>query len=97
MVLMTKNWRKFTKNQKFVSLILLSNYNIPILRPPETMSKLQKNPPALKIEHQALQSMKFLNFFLHFCSSGFVSGYRSTDLIEFGSNPDPDSDPDLKH
>jgi hypothetical protein len=97
MGLMTKNWRKFTKNQKKFNFFIIKNYNLPILRPAETISKLQKNPPALKIEHQALQNIKFLNFFLHFCSSGFVSGYRSTDLIEFGSNPDPDSDPDLKH
>jgi hypothetical protein len=38
-------------------------YNLPIPRPPKRISKLpvQKKPSALKREHQALQSMKFLN------------------------------------
>ncbi len=45
-------------------------------------------PSALKREHQALKNMKFLNFFsifvVHFCPPG------STELIESGSNPDPE-------
>ncbi len=46
---------------------------------------------ALKREYPALQNMKILNFFIcvcHFCPPGSVSGFM--DLIEFGSNPDPD-------
>jgi hypothetical protein len=68
--------------------------------PPERTSKIQKKPSALKREHPAFQSIKFLNFFLLLwvifvfldpdpdAESGF--GYGSTDLIESGSNPDPD-------
>jgi hypothetical protein len=62
---------------------------------------LQKKPSALKREHPTLQNMKFLNFFLLLwvifalldpdpdskCGSG------STDLIESGSNRDPDPQP----
>ncbi len=63
-------------------------------------SKLQKKPSALKRKHPALQNMKFLNFFLLSWvifvlldpypdpDSKYVSGF--TDLIESGSNTDPD-------
>jgi hypothetical protein len=64
-------------------------------------SKLQKKPSALKREHPALQNMKFLNFFLLLWvifalldpdpDSEYGSG--STDLIESGSNTDPDPKP----
>jgi hypothetical protein len=50
------------------------------------MSKLQEKPSALKKGHQALQKMKFINFFLCLwvilalldpdCVSGFGSGLR---------------------
>jgi hypothetical protein len=43
---------------------LINNYNLPILRPPYGMSKLQEKHSALRREHPALQNMKFLNFFL---------------------------------
>jgi hypothetical protein len=61
---------------------------------------LQKKPSALRKEHPALQNMKFLNIFLLLWvifafldpdpdpDSEYGSG--STDLIESGSNPDPD-------
>jgi hypothetical protein len=42
----------------------IKNYNLPIPRPPERMSKLQKKPLALKREDPALQNIKFTNFFL---------------------------------
>ncbi len=61
------------------------------------MSKLQK-PSVLKREHPSLQTMKYLHFFQLLCvifalldpdlDSGYGSG--STDLIESGSNTDPD-------
>jgi hypothetical protein len=49
-------------------------------------------------EHGALQNMRFLNFFLLLWvifalldpDPDSASGYGSTDLIESGSNPDPD-------
>jgi hypothetical protein len=47
------------------SIFLIKNYNLPITRPLERTSKLQKKPSAFKREHPALQNMKFLNFFLH--------------------------------
>ncbi len=70
------------------------------------MSKVQKKPQlteeasALKRKHPALQNIKFLNFFLLLWvifalldpdpdpDSEYGSG--STDLIESGSNPDPE-------
>jgi hypothetical protein len=59
---------------------LIKNYNLSIPRPPERKSKLQKKPSALKREHQALQNMKFLNFFStfvgNFCPPGSGSGIR---------------------
>jgi hypothetical protein len=68
----------------------IKNYNLPIPRPRERTSKLQKNPSALKREHPALQNMKFLNFFLLLWEIFALldpypdseSGYGSTDLIE---------------
>ncbi len=42
----------------------IKNYNLPIPRPPQRTSKLQKKPSALKRKHPELQNMKFLNFFL---------------------------------
>ncbi len=56
----------------------VKNYNLPIPRPPETTSKLQKKPSALKREHPALQNMKF--FLLLW-------------LIFVLLDPDPDTDP----
>jgi hypothetical protein len=59
------------------------------------MSNLQQKPSALKREPQAFQNMKFLDFLWVIYSvldldpiSG--SGYGSIDLIESGSNLDPD-------
>jgi hypothetical protein len=61
------------------------------------MSKLQEKPSALKKGHPIFQNMKFMNFFTFLWVifalldpdpySKSVSG--STDLTEFGSNPDP--------
>jgi hypothetical protein len=74
----------------------IKNYNLPIPRPQERTSKLQKKPSALKREHPALQNMKFLNFFLLLSvifdlldpDSEYGSG--SADLSESGPNTDPD-------
>jgi hypothetical protein len=59
---------------------------------------LQEKPSALKSSHPALQNMKFLNFFIYFRGSFLLSWIRirihgSANLIESGSNLDPD----LKH
>ncbi len=82
---MTKNLKKtYSWRKKFLS----KNYYLPF-----PMPKLQKNPSAFKREHAALQTWNFLifsTFVGHFCPPGFGSGYGSTDLIESGSNPDPD-------
>jgi hypothetical protein len=72
----------------FISQI--KNYNLPISRPPERTSKLQKKPSDLKrpsntSKHELLNI--FSTFVDHFCPSG------STDPIESGSNPDLDTDP----
>jgi hypothetical protein len=60
------------------------------------MSKLQERPSALKREYQALQKLKFINFFLCLwvifalldpdpdCKSGSGYGSKGTQ-----SNPDP--------
>jgi hypothetical protein len=65
------------------------------------MSRLQKKPPAHKRGHPTLQNM---NFF-YFCGSFFALldpdpysnyGSGSNGPIEYGSNTDPDTDPDLK-
>ncbi len=55
----------------------------------------QEKPSALKREHSALQNMKFHNFFLFLwvIFALMDPDPESTDLIESGSNPDPD----LKH
>jgi hypothetical protein len=58
---MTKNWKKFTAGKKF-NFFGTKNYYLPTLS--LRTSRLQKKPSALKKEHPALQSMKFLNFFL---------------------------------
>ncbi len=47
------------------------------------MSKLQEKPSALKIEHFALQKIKFINLFMfvgHFCPPG--SGLRTWVRIQ---------------
>jgi hypothetical protein len=61
------------------------------------MSKLQEKPSALKREHPALQNMKF--FFSIFVGNFFAlldpdpdSKSGSTDLMESGSNSDPQSE-----
>jgi hypothetical protein len=57
----------------------------------EMTSKLQEKPSALKREHQALQKMKYINFFLFLCVTFALldpdrkSGYGSRDPIESGS------------
>ncbi len=71
---MTKNWKKFTAEKK---KFLIKNYNLP--RPPQSTSKLQKKPSAVKRIHPALQNMKFLNFSTfvgHFCPPRSGSGFR---------------------
>jgi hypothetical protein len=60
-VLMTKNENNL--QLKKLNLFWIKNHNLPIPRPPERMSKLQKKPSALKREHSELQHMKFLHFF----------------------------------
>jgi hypothetical protein len=57
---MTKNFEKITAEIFF----WIKNYNLSIPWPPLRTSKLQKKPSTLKREHQALQNIKFLNFFL---------------------------------
>jgi hypothetical protein len=73
------------KDQKlkiYTRFFWIKNYNLPIPRNPEMTSKLQKKPSAFKIEHPALQNMKFLNFLqllrviLSFCLPGSGSGFR---------------------
>jgi hypothetical protein len=67
---------------------LIKNYNLPIPRPPERTSKLQKKPPALKRKHPALENMKYLNFFLLLWVIFALLDPNpdgSTDLIESGS------------
>jgi hypothetical protein len=82
---------------KEIKFFWIINYNLPIPRPPERTSKLQKKPSALKRKHLALQNMKFLIFFLFlwviFSLLDPDPDFEypvSTDLIESGSNPDPD-------
>jgi hypothetical protein len=63
------------------------------------MSKLQKKPSALKRGHPTLQNMNFYKFFLllwvifALLDPDPNSGSGSTDLIESGSNPEPDPQP----
>jgi hypothetical protein len=55
-------------------------------------------PSTLKREHPALQNMKFIYFFLllwSILSSWTQNRISNTDLIESGSNPDPDPKPCL--
>jgi hypothetical protein len=48
------------------------------------MSKLQEKPSALKREHTALQSLKFLPFFVgHFCPPGSGSGSETLKTAFF--------------
>ncbi len=54
-VLMTKNWRKKIP----MKIFLYQNCNL-------LTSKLQEKPSVLTREHQALQKMKMINFFLCF-------------------------------
>jgi hypothetical protein len=58
---MTKNWKKLQQTNFFKYFLGIKKYNLPIPRPPERTSKLQKKPSALKREHPALQNMKFRN------------------------------------
>ncbi len=53
------------------------------------MPKLQKKPSALKTEHQALEKMKFINFYL--CLWVF---FALLILIRIRSAKSPESDPD---
>jgi hypothetical protein len=95
---MTKNRKKFTAEKK-LNFLLDQKLQYTIPKPPYRKSKLQKKHSTLKREHPALQKLKFLNFF-YFCGSFLPSWIRmdpdyeygsgSTDLIESGSNMDPD-------
>jgi hypothetical protein len=85
---------------------LIKNYNLHIPRPPYRTSKLQKKPSAFEREHPALQNMKFLNIFFYFLLVIFALlhpdpdseyGSGSTDLIESGSNTDPDPETLVKN
>ncbi len=60
------------KKKKF----LIKNCNLPIPRPPYSMSKLQKKPAAHKRGHPTLQNMNFSTFVGHFCPPGSGSGFR---------------------
>jgi hypothetical protein len=87
---MTKNCKKLTV--KKIKFFLIKNYNLPIARPPERTSKLQKKLSALKRKHPTLQNMQFLNFFLLLWvifslldpDPGSEAGSGSTELIESG-------------
>ncbi len=61
--------------------------------PPKRTFKLQKKPSALKRGHPTLQNMNFKIFFSTFVGNFCPPGSGSTDPIESGSNPDPDTDP----
>jgi hypothetical protein len=72
---MTKNWKKFTAEQK--------KFNF-----------FGSQTPTLKREHPALQNIKLLFFLLLWAIFALLDpdskyGSGSTDLIESGSNPDP--------
>ncbi len=83
--------------EKKINICLIKNCNLLITSPHNRKSKLQEKHSALKREHPALQNMKFLNFFLFLWVISALldpdpdseSGFGSTDLIESGSNPDP--------
>jgi hypothetical protein len=93
---MTKKWEKFTAEKKlnffFIKLqftyLSLGLYK-DVQFTEEAFSSQKKR------KHPALQNMKFLQFFStllgHFYRPG--SGSGSTDLIESGSNTDPDPKP----
>jgi hypothetical protein len=66
---------------------LIKIYNLPIPIPPERPSRLQKKPSVVKQEHP---KTLWVIFGLLDPDPDFESGYGSTDLIESGSNPDPD-------
>ncbi len=82
-VQMTKNGKNLQQQKK---------YNLPIPRPPERTSNLQKKPSALKREHPALQNMKFPKLFVYFCGPFLPSWTRipnpDTDQRTW-LNPDP--------
>jgi hypothetical protein len=54
---MTKNFKKITALKKFFGI---KNNNLPIPRPPQKTSKLQKKPSALKRGHPTLQNKKHM-------------------------------------
>ncbi len=71
-----------------IIFFLIKNCNFPVPGPPDSTSKLQKKPSALKRSHPTLKNMNFskkVTFVGHFCPPG--SG--STDPIESGSDPNP--------
>jgi len=65
----------------------MKNYNLPIPRPPQSTSKLQKKHSSLKGEHPAFQNMKFLNFF--YFSGSFLPSWIRIRI----PNTDPDPKP----
>ncbi len=79
-------WPKYTA-ENFFDLYLNKNSNL-------LMSKLQEKPSALKREHQALQKIKFINFF-HVCGSFLPSWIRTAnpDTVQIQGphyvHPDP--------
>ncbi len=93
-------WPKIEKKYRrnFCHIFFIKNCNLLAPWLPYRTSKLQEKPLAFKIEHPALQKIKFINFFSifmgHFCPpvSESGSGWESwsRDPIESGSNPDPD-------
>jgi hypothetical protein len=70
--------QKLKKNTAEKKKILIKNYNLPIPRPPERTSKLQKKPSDLKRGHPTL---------FYFCGSFLPSWIRIRIQIP---NPDPD-------
>ncbi len=78
---------------KKIWFFFIKNCNLPIPRPPKSMSKLQKKPSALKRGHPPLQNMNFYKFFLLLWvifalldpDPDSESGSGSTDPIESGS------------
>ncbi len=70
--------KKFTQ-KKNIKFFCMKTYNLPIPRPPERTSKLQKKPSAFKREHPAL--------FFFFCWSFLPSCIR---ILNPDSHPDKD-------
>ncbi len=66
--------KKITGRKK--NIFLIKNCNLPIPRPRQRWSRLQKTPFALQREHPALHNIKFLNF-PYFCGSFFPPGSES--------------------